>query len=67
MKRVHEKIMISLLALSVIGFLIAPCCWNAAPKKDAKHVIACSDKTNTTVVRQQKINRDLSKGRDKMR
>jgi hypothetical protein len=67
MKRVHEKIMISLLVLSAIGFLIAPCCWNATPNKDAKKIIACSGKTNTTVVAQQKVNRDLSKGSNKMR
>jgi hypothetical protein len=59
MKRVHEKIMISLLVLSAIGFLIAPCCWNEAPKKNTKTAIACSGKTSTADARQQKTKLNL--------
>jgi hypothetical protein len=66
MKRVHEKIMISLLVLSGIGFLIAPCCWNETSKKNTKNAIVCSGKTNTMAARQQKTNQDLSKSRDKV-
>jgi len=42
MKRLHEKIMIGLLVISIIGFLMAPCCWHEAPKTSAKSIIDCS-------------------------
>jgi len=40
--KLHEKILIALLAVSVIGFLMAPCCWQGAHKISGKHVIGCA-------------------------
>ena len=60
----NEKIMAALLALAVIGFFIAPCCWFSASGLAAKKIIPC---TGTSTVahdelkQQKKVEHEISK------
>jgi hypothetical protein len=62
--KLNEKIMSALLALALVGFFIAPCCWHSAAATGEKKIIPCSGKINVAhneLNQKKKTGKEVSK------